>query len=255
MSLLCSNLVHVSLLDHLRRHPFEVDAFFDYSLVLTYAFPADLLQTMLPDRLEVDRHGDLGFVAIALVQTKALRPTGFPRWLGRNFFLSGYRIFCRFQAGEKRLRGLKILRSDTNKWSMVVLGNLFTGYGYRHVRAVERRDQTGLEVRVTSRDGQTDLVLRARTDDPHLPPDTPFKDWREARKWCGPLPFTFSPQSDGRMVVVQGSRGDWSPRPLEVDVQQVSFFQTEPFAGLEPRLANAFLVEKVPYHWKAGVLM
>jgi uncharacterized protein DUF2071 len=243
------------MMDLLRRHPFEVDAFFDYSLVLTYAFPADLLQSMLPPRLEVDRHGDLGFVAVALVQTKALRPAGFPRWFGRDFFLSGYRIFCRFDTGDRRLRGLKILRSDTNKWGMVFLGNLFTGYGYRKVSLSERRSETQLELRVTSRDGQTDLALRASTDDPRLPPDTPFKDWREARKWCGPLPFTFSPQSDGRMVVVQGVRGEWQPRPLQVEVQNLGFFQTGPFAGHKPRLANAFLVEKVPYHWNAGEIM
>ena len=245
----------MSILDFIRRHPFEVEAFFDYSLVLTYAFPAELLQSLLPERLEVDRHGDLGIVAIALVQTKELRPAGFPRWLGRNFFLSGYRIFCRFHAGEKRLRGLKILRSDTNRWSMLLLGNLFTGYGYHKVGVSERRQETTLEVRVRSRDGQTDLALSATTDNPGLPPDTPFEDWREARKWCGPLPFTFSPRTDGRIVVVQGARREWQPKPVEVQVQTLNFFESEPFVGHKPRLANAFLVEKVAYHWKAGVLM
>ena len=245
----------MALLDLLRRHPFEIDAFFEYSLVLTYALPAELLQGLLPPRLEVDRHGDLGFVAIALVQTKALRPTGFPSWLGRNFFLSGYRIFCRFQSGTKRLRGLKILRSDTDRWSMVWLGNLFTGYAYHHVRVFEERTATGLELRVQSKDGQTDLALRTHTDNPSLPETTPFEDWREARKWCGPLPFTFSPRADGRMVVVQGVRGEWQPKPVGVHIQRVSFFEQEAFRGVTPRLANAFLVERVPYHWKAGVLM
>lgn len=245
----------MALLDLLRRHPFEVDAFFDYSLVLTYALPAELLQGLLPARLEVDRHGELGFVAIALVQTKALRPSGFPSWLGRDFFLSGYRIFCRFQTESKRLRGLKILRSDTDRWSMVWLGNLFTGYSYHHVRVFEQRSAGALELRVQSRDGQTNLALRAHTDNPSLPDTTPFEDWREARKWCGPLPFTFSPRKDGKMVVVQGVRGEWQPKPVGVEIQKVSFFEQEQFRGVTPRLANAFLVERVPYHWKAGVLM
>jgi hypothetical protein len=38
--------------------------------------------------LEVDAYDDWGFLAIALVQTESLRPQGFPRWLGRDFFLS-----------------------------------------------------------------------------------------------------------------------------------------------------------------------
>lgn len=245
----------MSLLDFLRRHPFEIEAYFDYSLVLTFALPAELLQSMLPDRLEVDRHDDLGFIAIALVQTKSLRPKGFPSWLGRDFFLSGYRIFCRFRTEQKRLRGLKILRSDTDRLMMVLLGNLFTGYAYHQVRVFERRTECELEIRVESRDGQTDLALRAGTEDPALPETTPFKDWREARKWCGPLPFTFSPRQDGKMVVVQGVRGEWQPKPVEVDIQKVSFFEQDVFRGVTPRLANAFLVEQVPYHWKAGVLM
>ncbi|MCA9780319.1 MAG: DUF2071 domain-containing protein [Candidatus Eremiobacteraeota bacterium] len=242
-------------MDLLRRHPFEIEAYFDYSLVLTFALPAELLQSMLPDRLEVDKHDDLGFIAIALVQTKSLRPKGFPSWLGRDFFLSGYRIFCRFQTEQRRLRGLKILRSDTDRLMMVLLGNLFTGYAYHRVRVFEKRTDSDLEIRVESRDGQTDLALRASTEDPALPETTPFKDWREARKWCGPLPFTFSPRQDGKMVVVQGVRGEWQPKPVEVDIQKVSFFEQDVFRGVTPRLANAFLVERVPYHWKAGVLM
>lgn len=246
----------VTPLTLLRRHPFGVEAFFEYSLVLTYALPADFLQRLLPERLLVDRSGDLGFVAVALVKTRHLRPTGFPAWLGRSFFLSGYRIFCRFPVDGKRLRGLKILRSDTDRWSMVLLGNLMTHYGYRKVSLTEKRQGAQLSLDIKSRDGRTDLSLTADLEREQLPAHSPFADWREARKWCGPLPFTFSPESEtGKMVVVQGVRSDWSPRPVYVEVQKASFFSGSDFQGAEPILANAFYTEQIPYQWKPGVLM
>ena len=62
----------------LRRHPFPVDAFFDHSLVLTYALPLQSLAPLLPPGLQVDAYGDYGFVAIAMVQTRRLRPAQRP---------------------------------------------------------------------------------------------------------------------------------------------------------------------------------
>src|SRR5262245_12666411 len=89
-------LVEERMLHALQRHPFAVEAFFERSLVLTYALPAAILAPMVGPGLEVDTYDKWGFLAIAMVQTRDLRPRGLPTWLGQNFFLSGYRIFTRF---------------------------------------------------------------------------------------------------------------------------------------------------------------
>lgn len=73
------------MLHLLKRHPFSVSAFFRQSLVLTYAFPSDILQPLLPPGLALDTYGEYGFLAIALVQTERLRPSFLPAALGRNF--------------------------------------------------------------------------------------------------------------------------------------------------------------------------
>jgi hypothetical protein len=92
----------------LKRHPIPVRAFFRHSLVLTYALPQEVLRPLLPPGLMLDTFGEFGFLAIAMVQTESLRPVFLPRALGRNFFLSGYRIFARFKTSAGRtLRGLK----------------------------------------------------------------------------------------------------------------------------------------------------
>ena len=99
----------------LKTHPFPVEALFEHSLVLTFAVPRAELLALLPAPLVPDTFsGDWGFLAVALVQTRHLRPKGFPAWLGQDFFLIGYRAFVRYLAPTgKRLRGLYILRSET----------------------------------------------------------------------------------------------------------------------------------------------
>src|SRR4030095_11180368 len=102
-----------NMLSSLRNHPFAVEAFFKSSLVLTFAVNVDEIKKLLPECLEPDNYDNKwGFLAVAMVQTQNLRPKGFPKFMGNNFILVGYRIFTRYtnHAG-KNLRGLYILRS------------------------------------------------------------------------------------------------------------------------------------------------
>src|ERR671922_291379 len=110
----------VLMLERLKRHPLAVEAHFRHSLVLTYAWPRQVLEPLLPPGLVLDRHHEFGFTAIALVQTERLRPAFLPASLGLDFFLIGYRIFVRV-VDAPSLRGLYILRSDTDRRTMVAL--------------------------------------------------------------------------------------------------------------------------------------
>ena len=112
----------------LKNHPFAVEALFKTSLVLTFALPKDELKNLIPECLELDTfNNEWAFVAAALVDTKYLRPKGFPKFMGNGFFLIGFRIFVRYTNNKgKKLRGLYILKSETNKSKMELLGNIFT---------------------------------------------------------------------------------------------------------------------------------
>ncbi len=232
----------------LRRHPLLVTAFFRHTLVLTYALPAERLQPLLPPGLSVDTYGRLGFIAIAMVQTEALRPAGLPARLGRNFFLSGYRVFARYG----RLRGLRILRSDTDSRLMVFAGNLLTHYNYR--RAAVRVEETGDTLRINVGTGlsvEADLASRPAS----LPPGSPFRDLREARRFAGPLPFTFDYEPETHsLVIIEAAREQWEPEPVRVVVYRNEFFAGPQWQGVEPVLANAFYVGGVSYRWKRGVV-
>jgi len=242
-------------LSPLRRHPVAIRATLRESVTLTYAVPASVLRTMLPPGLELDAVGDEGFVAVALVQTERLRPDGLPPALGGDFFLAGYRIFATFtQPDGRTLRGLRILRSDTDRTLMALGGNLLTHYNYHRCRARVAADTATARFTIESDDGFGDADLIVRFDDETLPPGSPFTSMREARRFAGPLPFTFDYEDATHAIIaIEGRRTNWRPAAVGVDVERFTFFNQPAFAGCVPRLAAAFRVRDVEYHWLRGV--
>lgn len=239
----------------LKRHPFPVVATFDRVVALSFAFPGEALRPMVPAGLEIDGYEGLGFITVALVWTRSLRPAGLPAWLGQDFFLAGYRIFTRLQDDSgRRLRGLKILKSETDKRRMVRLGNLMTGYNYRRVKVHTETRGSETRIKTEAPDGipLLDLCFDDANDEADLPAGSPFPDWRTARRFAGPMPFTFSPEGDGRFVVIEGTRADWTPRPVTLKHWNVSLFGEAPLKDFIPRAANAFTVRDIDYRWQRG---
>lgn len=235
----------------LKNHPFAVEAFFDYSLVLTYALPKQDIQHLIPECLTLDTFQDQwAFVAVALVQTKALRPKGLPTWIGNDFFLIGYRIFVRYTTpAGKRLRGLYILKSETDSKLMALFGSLFTHYQFTSTDIQQEWTETSLAIR--SQQSRVEIIINTSFTDGLLTFQSPFTSWQEARRYAGPLPFTFLYNSrSSQVLIVEGLREHWQPTPVEVVKAQIPFLKSTEFHN--SRLASAFLVKQLPYWWKAG---
>jgi hypothetical protein len=247
------------VLYRLKRHPWTISAHFEWSLALVFAVPREVTKPLLLPGLEPDCYGQWAFVAAAFVKTRKLRPEWAPSWLGRDFFLAGYRVFVRGRLSDgRRVRGLQILGSDTDSWTMAAAGSLLTHYRYRRVRVkVERTpDNLHLTVHSTRRALEVDVTAALGGTD-ELPDGSPFPDLRTARQFAGPMPFTFSYEPEtGQLLAVEGVRENWVPRAVEVEVRRLSFFENSAFGdGRLPVLANAFCVENVEYQWKPGVLI
>jgi uncharacterized protein YqjF (DUF2071 family) len=240
------------MLSFLKDHPFAVEAFFESSLVFTYAIPKEQLQPMIPDCLQLDTLNDTwAFIAVAMVQTKALRPKGFPGILGNDFFLIGYRVFVRYtnQAG-KRLRGLYILRSETDKKKMEFLGNTFTHYNYTTTDIRQKRHHNITEIS-SDKSAFAIRIEESESENVALPAGSPFTDWKEARRFAGPLPFTFTVNKDKRQVlIIEGVRENWTPTPVKVIECNFSFLEKMNLQNI--KLANAFIIRNIPYYWKKG---
>lgn len=241
----------------LQRHPLPVKAWFDHSLVLTYALPAESLEPLLPPGLILDSFEGFGFLAVAMVQTRGLRPSFLPQAFGQDFFLAGYRIFTRFRTADGRLlRGLRILRSDTNRRRMVWGGNLLTHYQYRLAKATTHETAEELRVAITTPNAEADVDVVAQLRNPTNtpPPGSPFKDLHQARLFAGPLPFTFDYEQETHSIVaIEGVRENWKPSPVTVTIRKLSFLEHPPFTREHAILANAFHIRGIPYEWKRGI--
>lgn len=235
----------------LKNHPFAVEAYFNSSLVLTFAVPYQQLQQLVPECLELDLYADKwAFLAVAMVDTSGLRPKGFPAILGNDFFLVGYRVFVRYTTSTgKRLRGLYILQSETNKKKMEFFGNLFTHYNYKTIDV--QSGETNDSRFISSHSGNLNINKAKTGPDILLPAGSPFPDWKEARRYAGPLPFTFTYDAENKSVlIIEGVRQNWTPIPVKIQSYQIGFLQKIQLK--EYVLANAFEIRNVPYHWKKG---
>lgn len=239
------------MLTFLKNHPFAVEAFFKRSVVLTFAVPRQALADKIPPCLELDVFDDKwAFIAVAMVHTNNLRPKGFPEFFGNDFFLTGYRIFVRYTTNSgKRLRGLYIIKSETNSRKMEFFGNIFTRYNYTTTDINTRLHDT-FETISSKKSGYT-LTIENNQIDVSLPPGSPFTDWKQARRYAGPLPFTFTYEPKSKEVlIIEGVRQNWEPRPLSVQSCKFSFLDSLNIKGIV--LANAFEITNIPYYWKKG---
>ncbi|MFT5904761.1 MAG: hypothetical protein ACI9E1_000347 [Cryomorphaceae bacterium] len=238
-------------MNFLQHHPFAVKAHFDQSLVLAYAVPAEELRPHVPAPLQLDLFQDShAFIALAMVETSLLRPSLFPKFLGRSFTLLGYRAFVRYTGADGRTRrGLYILRSETDSPFMTFSGNIFTQYCYKTVKLNWQKFQDGSE-KITTNLG-LEIETAPTSEEPLLPPESIFPDWRQARRFAGPMPFTFShdPETQ-KMISVEGVRQKWTPGPIEIHSHKVPYFDQFNFTSCI--LANAFTVQDIPYLWKKG---
>jgi hypothetical protein len=51
-------------------------------------------------------------------------------------------------------------------------------------------------------------------------------------------------------LIIEGVREDWTPKPVEVIQSHVGFIES---LGLKNViLANAFVINNIPYYWKKG---
>ncbi|MBC7936621.1 MAG: DUF2071 domain-containing protein [Rhizobacter sp.] len=240
------------MLSFLKDHPFAVEAFFESSLVFTFAVPKEEIQQLLPECLTLDTYNDKwAFIAVAMVKTKGLRPKGFPSIMGNDFFLIGYRVFVRYtNLAGKNLRGLYILKSETDKKKMEFFGNIFTHYNYT-TTDIHQNNNNGIREIYSNQSAFRISVEDSCNENIELPAGSPFTTWKEARRFAGPLPFTFTYNEAKREVlIIEGVRENWKPAPVKVISYNFPFIENLKLN--DARLANAFIIRNIPYHWKKG---
>ena len=133
---------------------------------------------------------------------------------------------------------------------MEFLGNIFTHYNYT-TTDIKQHKQDGTTEINSKKSNFKVLIDNSDNENIALPIGSPFSDWKEARRFSGPLPFTFSyKQADKEVLIIEGVRENWKPTPVKVIDYNFSFINDMKLT--DTMLANAFIIKNIPYYWKKG---
>jgi hypothetical protein len=132
---------------------------------------------------------------------------------------------------------------------MEFLGNIFTHYNYTTTDIIQSADQ--YSKRISSVQSGFELVIGQAVGEVSIPETSPFTDWKDARKFAGPLPHTFTcHKEDKTVLIIEGVRQNWKPEPVQVESYYFTFLDSLQLQ--EVVLANAFEIRNIPYYWKKG---
>lgn len=107
------------------------------------------------------------------------------------------------------------------------------------------------EIKIASAKSDFEIIFHDADDEVALPELSPFGSWKEARRFAGPLPFTFTYNSATREVlIIEGVRQNWLPKPVKIKSYDFAFLKSLNLQSI--CLANAFLIKNIPYYWKKG---
>ena len=105
--------------------------------------------------------------------------------------------------------------------------------------------------RITSKKSKFEVNIEHSNDNITLPTGSPFINWKDARKFAGPLPHTFTVNSKNTTILtILGLRKNWKPNPIIVKSYDFDFLNQLKLKNIV--LANAFEIENVPYLWEKG---
>ena len=129
------------------------------------------------------------------------------------------------------------------------MGNIFTHYNYTTTDIIQIQNNHITEI--NSIQSKFKITFETPTEEVLLPQNSPFKDWKEARRFAGPLPFTFTYNQDKKEVlIIEGVRQNWIPNPIKVIDYNIPLLHDLNLNQIT--LANAFVIKNIPYFWKKG---
>jgi len=133
---------------------------------------------------------------------------------------------------------------------MEFFGNIFTHYNYT-TTDIHQTSQNGITEIFSNNSGFKVIIEDSNDENISLPAGSPFADWKEARRFAGPLPFTFTYSTATKEVlIIEGVRENWKPIPVKVIDHNFSFIDKLKLDDV--KLANAFIIRNIPYYWKKG---
>ena len=126
---------------------------------------------------------------------------------------------------------------------MELLGNMFTHYQYSTTDILI--NNSVISTSISSNRSKFNVEIENSNSHVNLPENSPFPNWKSARRFAGPLPFTFTYEKVNESVlIIEGVRQNWDPQAINVTTYSFDFLDKLKLRSLV--LANAFEITNIP---------
>lgn len=221
-------------------------------LLVNFRVDPAVLQRLVPAPFVVQQVDGHGIAGVCLIRLAALRPPGWPRWLGLRSENAAHRIAVTWPTAAGPRAGVYITRRDTssrlNTW---VGGRLFPVRSHHADFDVhETADQVAIALR--SRDGSTQIAVRGRLA-AALPRSSVFPDLASAWRFFERGALGCSPGARaGAFDCVELHSQAWQVRPLDVEHVASSWFaDAERFPAGSWQFDCALHMADIAHEWRA----
>lgn len=212
----------------------------------------------MPGGLHPLTHQGFAFLNLVISRIRRMRPTGIPAVLGLTCWHIAYRVHVRADlASDKTIAGLYFLRSEVDRGSLVIPGNVLTDFRFNKasIRASVDGALFRLEIAETP-DGIADAEVVIETaPDGEDEVSSPFRTLDERESILKYAPFGLSIDRSGhelKVAEVQRDEGRWEERRVRVRTAEWEYLKRT-IPG-EARLVRATQVMPIDYRWRIGRL-
>ena len=229
-----------------------IEGIIDRRILVNYRVDADVLSRVMPAPFEPKLIGNLGIAGICLIRLKAVRPRGFPEFVGISSENAAHRIAVQWKSNGEVQQGVYIPRRDSSsRLNSFLGGRLFPGLHHYATFNVGETDEK-LRVSLDAIDGSVHLLVEARLAQ-DLPPKSIFGSLRRASLFFEEGSLGYSPTGrEGEYDGLELRTVNWRVEPLEVDEVESSFFENQTlFPEGSVEFDCALLMRGIEHEWHA----
>ncbi len=232
--------------------PSTIEGVIRRRLLINFRTSPEVASRVLPERFRPKVHAGWAMVGICLIRLEAIRPKGFPAFLGISSENAAHRIAVTWmdEAGSQQ-EGVYIPRRDTSAWpNHLAGGRLFPGE--HHLSRFQVEDD-GLKVslRLRARDGVEVTVVGNMGD--HLPGGSIFGTLQESSDFFQMSSTGYSATKHAQIHDgVRLSIGEWKVAPFEIEQAESSYFQDPKlFPSQSVVFDHALIMRNISHEWQA----
>src|SRR5262245_49197025 len=188
----------------------------DRRILVNYRVDPTALAAILPPPFRPQIVSGFGLAGICLIRLRAIRPRGWPAWLGLASENAAHRVAVEWDHSGQVRHGVYVLRRDTNsRLNALAGGRIFPGL-HHHGNFRVREDETRLAVKYRSTDGCVSMDVVGQISD-RWTRESVFSSLEEASSFFRAGSLGYSPASDSRRFEGLELRcHSWDVEPLAI---------------------------------------